>query len=89
MLILKTNNYLRAIDKRLGDPTNSFHSINETTWTVFRNEVPVTRWVIMREGFRYYWLRLCLFLYKMKISMMHSLGKVSNQELEDFDEEFQ
>ncbi len=27
LLILKTNNYLRAIDKRIGNPTNTFNII--------------------------------------------------------------
>ncbi len=27
LLVLKTNNYLRAIDKRLGNPYNSFNTI--------------------------------------------------------------
>ena len=27
LLVLKTNNYLRAIDKRLGNPNNSFNTI--------------------------------------------------------------
>ena len=32
LLVLKTNNYLRAIDRRLGNPTNTFNTINEITW---------------------------------------------------------
>lgn len=32
LLVLKTNNYLRAIDKRLGNPTNTFNTVNEITW---------------------------------------------------------
>ena len=27
LLVLKTNNYLRAIDRRLGNPNNSFYTI--------------------------------------------------------------
>ncbi len=27
LLVLKTNNYLRAIDNRLGNPNNSFNTI--------------------------------------------------------------
>ena len=27
LLVLKTNSYLRTIDKRLGNPTNSFNTI--------------------------------------------------------------
>lgn len=39
LLILKTNNYLRAIDKRLGNPNNTYNTINEVTWKVFREEL--------------------------------------------------
>ena len=35
LLVLKTNNYLRAIDRRLGSPNNTFNSINEITWQVY------------------------------------------------------
>lgn len=39
LLILKTNNYLRAIDKRLGNPTNTYNIINNVTWRIYCNEV--------------------------------------------------
>merc|ERR1712127_699839 len=39
LLILKTNNYLRAIDKRLGNPTNTYNTINEITRQVYWKEV--------------------------------------------------
>ena len=32
LLILKTNSYLRAIDLRLGNPNNTFNTINNITW---------------------------------------------------------
>ena len=35
LLLLKTNNYLRAIDKRLGNPNNTFNIINNITWKVY------------------------------------------------------
>ena len=35
LLILKTNNYLKAIDRRLGNPNNTFNIINDITWRVF------------------------------------------------------
>ncbi len=39
LLVLKTNNYLRTIDMRLGSPGNSFHVINKISWQVYRNEI--------------------------------------------------
>ena len=39
LLILKTNNYLRAIDKRLGNPTNTYTIINDVTWRIYCREV--------------------------------------------------
>ena len=32
LLVLKTNNYLRTIDMRLGSPGNSFYTINDVSW---------------------------------------------------------
>jgi hypothetical protein len=88
LLVLKTNNYLRAIDKRLGNPNNSFGTINQVTWRIFKNEVPVGRWVLIREWFRYQWLTFMLFLYRMKIRLQQMVGiKASEEELEDFDAE--
>ena len=37
--MLKTNNYLKAIDKRLGNPINTYNVINNVTWDVYRNEI--------------------------------------------------
>jgi len=39
LLVLKTNNYLRAIDRRLGNPTNTFTTINNITWDVYWKEI--------------------------------------------------
>jgi len=32
LLVLKTNNYLRAIDRRLGNPNNTFTVINDVSF---------------------------------------------------------
>jgi hypothetical protein len=42
--VLKTNNYLRAIDKRLGNPHNSFQIINDVTWIIYSTEIKITKW---------------------------------------------
>lgn len=39
LLIFKTNDYLRAIDNRLGQPANTFNIINDYTWRVFQEEL--------------------------------------------------
>lgn len=35
LLVFKTNNYLRAIDRRLGNPNNTFNVINNISWEVY------------------------------------------------------
>jgi hypothetical protein len=61
LLILKTNNYLRAIDKRLGNPNNTYNIINNTTWRVFMKEIPVdSQWDFFKECCKYYLLKLIL-----------------------------
>ena len=39
LLVMKTNNYLRAIDRRLGNPNNTFNVINNVTWGVYQKEI--------------------------------------------------
>ena len=67
LLILKTNNYLRAIDRRLGNPNNTFNTINNITWEVYSREMAHhNRLLYIKEFFKYYWLKFLLwvnFLY--------------------------
>ena len=37
LLVFKTNNYLRAIDNKLGAPMNTFNVLNNETWEVYKN----------------------------------------------------
>ena len=88
LLVLKTNNYLKSIDSRLGNPNNSFNVINDVTWKVFKKDLrsQVTSKVYWREAFRYYWLHFLLGLYRFKIRFMQMFGyKASPEELEDFE----
>jgi aarF domain-containing kinase len=66
LLVLKTNNYLKSIDSRLGNPNNSFTIINNTSWKVFSRELRprLSRGTYFREWWRYHKLRFLLFLYR-------------------------
>jgi len=35
LILMKTNHYLRQIDMRLGNPTNTFNQVNNVTWKIF------------------------------------------------------
>ena len=88
LLVLKTNNYLRAIDRRLGNPNNTFNTINEETWTVFWNEVSydMSYYATVREFFRYYLLKMGLFVLYLNVRARSALGfKVDAEELKDFE----
>lgn len=88
LLVLKTNNYLRAIDKRLGNPINTYHVINEVTWSVFRDEIrkEVSYWTFFKEAYRYYFLKMGLLLWYLHIRLRSAFGlKVDEDELKDFD----
>lgn len=37
LILMKTNHYLRSIDVKLGNPTNTFTQVNERTWKVFKD----------------------------------------------------
>ena len=65
LLILKTNNYLRAIDKRLGNPNNTYNIINNVTWTVYSREIAqASHWDYYKEMCKYYFLR---FLFNLSL----------------------
>ena len=88
ILVFKTNYYLRAIDTRLGNPTNTFTQINDATWKVFKKER--TKGMKFSEyfwhAFSFYALKFGLFFYYIGLQMRRMFGfKVSQEELEDFE----
>lgn len=88
LLVLKTNNYLKAIDKRLGNPNNTFNTINEVTWKVYKREIRPTlsTWQYLRESLRYYFLKLGLFAFYLSVRVRSALGyRVDIDELKDFE----
>ena len=88
LLVLKTNNYLRAIDRRLGNPTNTFNTINEITWQVYWREVSqeMSVYSLFRELFRYYFLKAGLFAMYLSVRIRAAFGiKVDENELKDFE----
>ena len=88
LLVLKTNNYLRAIDRRLGNPNNTFNTINEETWKVFWREVShdMSVYATIREFFRYYLLKMGLFVLYLNVWARSALGfQVDADELKDFE----
>lgn len=91
LLIFKTNNYLRAIDRRLGNPTNTYNIINEVTWRVYSSELlQESRWEYFKEVFQYYLIKFLLKMYSFKITFMRLFGiKASKEEFQDFEENYQ
>ena len=91
LILMKTNHYLRAIDIRLGNPTNTFTQVNEVTWKVYKNEVGKnhTLWQYCRQAYRFYYLKFGLFLYYVSVQCRRMLGlSVSQEELEDMEMDF-
>ena len=87
LLILKTNNYLRAIDKRLGNPNNTYNIINNITWKIYQKELAQEdRWDYMKECWKYYSIKFVFALLYFKLRVLGLLGyKASPEELQDFD----
>ena len=88
LLVLKTNNYLKSIDNRLGNPNNTYNTINEATWQVYKTEIrhKITTWQFFKESLRYYFLKLGLFTFYISIRVRNALGyKVDVDELKDFE----
>jgi hypothetical protein len=85
---MKTNNYLRAIDRRLGNPTNTFAVINRVSWQVYKKDIgpKLSYWCYYREMFRYYILKFGLIAAYMGVRVKQILGyQVSSEELQDFE----
>lgn len=88
LLLMKTNNYLRAIDRRLGNPNNTFAVINDFTWAVFSTELrkQMGYWAYMKEFFRYQFLNIVLFAMYLNLRIRIGLGlSVDENKLQDFD----
>ena len=84
LIVFKTNDYLRAIDNRLGNPTNTFNNINEATWDVYRKEVckDLSNFDYLKEISRYYVLKFGLFIAYFGVRFRQCLGfKVAIEEL--------
>lgn len=82
LLILKTNNYLRAIDKRLGNPNNTYNIINDVTWGVYLRELAPKGVGYWKELLYYWCIRLYFSLYVMKLRVQGMFGiKASKEEL--------
>ena len=91
IILLKTNHYLRAIDVRLGNPTNTFTQVNDMTWKIYSKEASgkLSTWQYMRHAYAYYYLKVGLFFYYLAVQFKHMLGfKVSQEEMEDFELDF-
>ena len=69
LILMKTNSYLRSIDVKLGNPTNTFNQVNEITWKVFKREIGknLTLWQYSREAYNFYYLKFGLFFYYLSI----------------------
>lgn len=79
---MKTNNYLRAIDRRLGNPNNTFHVINEFSWEVFRTEFKMSNWIYAKEWLKYYVLKTALYLFYLNLRVRTFFGlEVDKQDL--------
>ena len=86
--MFKTNNYLRAIDRRLGNPNNTFNVINEFSWDVYVHEVrkDMGRLEYSFLVFKYYMVRAALYAMYLHLRLRMALGLHFDEEaLQDFD----
>ena len=79
---------MRSIDKRLGNPTNTFNVINEITWRVYKKEVcsKLSTGDYWREVARFYILKLGLLLAYLSVRIRAAFGiSVDEDEMQDFE----
>ena len=74
LLVLKTNNYLRTIDMRLGSPGNNFRVVNEISWRIYKSEIlPHKKGLSTMSRFReiisFWTLRVLMFGYFWMLRM--------------------
>ena len=74
LLVMKTNNYLRAIDRRLGNPNNTFSVINNITWQVYKKEARLSYWQYARESLRFMLVKCGLFAMYVSLRLRMMLG---------------
>ena len=87
LLVMKTNNYLRAIDRRLGNPNNTFSVVNQMTWDVYRKESKDGTWQFCKEYVRYWFVRIGLLGMYFLLRARMALGFYCDEEaLQDFDQ---
>ena len=87
LLVLKTNNYLRAIDKRMGNPSNTYNIINNVTWRIYQTQMAhLKSFDYYKELGQYFILKFLFALHFFKIKVQSAFGiKASPEELQDFD----
>lgn len=87
LLVFKINNYLRAIDRRLGNPTNTFRVINEFSLDVYVNETRknMTSLQYAFQIFKYYCVRMWLCGVHLRLWLSRVFGFSRAEELADFE----
>lgn len=88
LLVLKTNDYLRSIDRRLGNPNNTFSVINNVSWEVYSREVTknMTQFQIMKQRMRFWFVKMGLFAMYVSLRVRIMFGMYYDPEaLQDFD----
>ena len=76
VILMKTNHYLRSIDVKLGNPTNTFTQVNNMTWKVFKESVgkDLSYLQYFRHAFAFYYLKFGLFFMYLSVQCRRMLG---------------
>ena len=76
IILMKSNHYLRSIDIKLGNPTNTFNQVNNMTWKIFMKEKGKTldTWSYCKHVFNFYYLKFGLFAYYVSVNFRYMLG---------------
>ena len=76
VILMKTNHYLRSIDVKLGNPTNTFTQVNNMTWNVYKKTQrdKITYWQYCKRALAFYYLKFGLFFMYLSVSLRRLLG---------------
>jgi len=86
LLLFKTNDFLRAIDSRIGNPVNNFSIMNNYIWKALSMED--NGMVRMKDMWSFYKLKIYFMVYNFVLWFKYKLGIIQKEEIENLDIEF-
>ena len=85
--MFKTNDYIRAIDAKLGNPLNTYSQLNDITWDIYKKEqlAKVNFSKRFKQKFHYMKVKFYFNFLKFYYFVLERLHLIKKEQLADFD----